>query len=224
MPEPVAALLLGAAQAHAEAVITPTATAVEATAVRSLGCPSPGRRAQRVRHACTVSGKAEVGYGYGNLPDMATFKRSRGGSCSRPLASTIVLLVGRCPGGGGEAPSCRRRRASASGRSTASNRALSKSGASWYYTWGTGHQGISSPKGVPFVPMIWGAGSVTTANLQPGQARGSLPARLQRARQLRPVQYVSVAGAEPVAEADGDRHAPGQPRRSHRRGDPRRLA
>jgi hypothetical protein len=46
------------------------------------------------------------------------------------------------------------------------NRALSKSGASWYYTWATGHQGINAPRGVSFVPMIWGAGSVTTANLQ----------------------------------------------------------
>lgn len=46
------------------------------------------------------------------------------------------------------------------------NRALAKSGASWYYTWATGHPGIASPRGVRFVPMIWGAGSVTTANLR----------------------------------------------------------
>ncbi len=45
------------------------------------------------------------------------------------------------------------------------NRALSKSGASWYYTWATGHSGIKTPRGTSFVPMIWGAGSVTAANL-----------------------------------------------------------
>jgi len=45
------------------------------------------------------------------------------------------------------------------------NRALSKSGASWYYTWATGHAGIKTPRGTSFVPMIWGAGSVTAANL-----------------------------------------------------------
>ena len=46
------------------------------------------------------------------------------------------------------------------------DRALKKSGASWYYTWAPDHQGIISPHGVGFVPMIWGTGSVTTANLQ----------------------------------------------------------
>lgn len=45
------------------------------------------------------------------------------------------------------------------------NKALGLSGASWYYTWATSHSGITSPSGVRFVPMIWGAGSVTTANL-----------------------------------------------------------
>jgi hypothetical protein len=45
------------------------------------------------------------------------------------------------------------------------DRALKKSGASWYYTWATTHTGIASPHGVGFVPMIWGPGSVTTSNL-----------------------------------------------------------
>ncbi len=45
------------------------------------------------------------------------------------------------------------------------SRALSKSGASWYYTWATSHPGIKTPRGTSFVPMIWGAGDVTAANL-----------------------------------------------------------
>jgi hypothetical protein len=44
-------------------------------------------------------------------------------------------------------------------------KALTKSGVSWYYTWGVNHPGITTPKHVSFVPMIWGAGSVTSANL-----------------------------------------------------------
>jgi hypothetical protein len=52
------------------------------------------------------------------------------------------------------------------------DRALSKSGAAWYYTWATGHQGIKSPRGVQFVPMIWGPGSVTTANLRQVRREG----------------------------------------------------
>ena len=75
------------------------------------------------------------------------------------------------------------------------DRALAKSGASWYYTWAPGHPGIASPRGVRFVPMIWGAGSVTTATLRRGAARRSLPARLQRAGQRRPVQHDRAARA-----------------------------
>ena len=44
--------------------------------------------------------------------------------------------------------------------------ALVKSGVRWYYTWGPDHHGIGSPHGVAFVPMIWGAGSVTTSTLR----------------------------------------------------------
>jgi hypothetical protein len=46
------------------------------------------------------------------------------------------------------------------------HRALSESGASWYFNWTTAHPGIKNPRGVQFVPMIWGAASVTRANLR----------------------------------------------------------
>jgi hypothetical protein len=46
-----------------------------------------------------------------------------------------------------------------------SRAALTKSGASWYYTWTTTPAGVSAPKSAKFVPMIWGAGSVTAAAL-----------------------------------------------------------
>ncbi|HTZ94526.1 MAG TPA: glycosyl hydrolase [Streptosporangiaceae bacterium] len=46
------------------------------------------------------------------------------------------------------------------------HRALAESGASWYFNWMTGHPGLKNPRGVQFVPMIWGAGSVTKANLR----------------------------------------------------------
>jgi hypothetical protein len=52
------------------------------------------------------------------------------------------------------------------------DRALAKSGASWYYTWGPDHRGISSRKSVSFVPMIWGAGSVTAATLRQVRREG----------------------------------------------------
>jgi hypothetical protein len=45
-------------------------------------------------------------------------------------------------------------------------RALEKSGVSWYYTWTVNHPGIISARGTSFVPMIWGADSVTAHNLK----------------------------------------------------------
>jgi RNA polymerase sigma factor (sigma-70 family) len=50
--------------------------------------------------------------------------------------------------------------------------ALAQSGATWYYTWSTGHPGITTPKGTTFVPMVWGAASVTPANLAAAKAAG----------------------------------------------------
>ena len=51
-------------------------------------------------------------------------------------------------------------------------KSLIQSGASWYYTWGAGHAGIGTPHGVQFVPMIWGPGSVTKANLKQVKGEG----------------------------------------------------
>ncbi|WP_241825483.1 glycosyl hydrolase [Micromonospora sp. CB01531] len=52
------------------------------------------------------------------------------------------------------------------------SQALASSKASWYYTWGVGHPGIITPEGTEFVPMIWGADSVTPSNLQQAKKNG----------------------------------------------------
>jgi RNA polymerase sigma factor (sigma-70 family) len=49
------------------------------------------------------------------------------------------------------------------------NTALARSGAGWYYTWSTAHDGISGPG---FVPMIWGAGSADAASLARAKQAG----------------------------------------------------
>jgi hypothetical protein len=51
-------------------------------------------------------------------------------------------------------------------------RALTDSGASWYYTWSSDHPGIATPRAVAFVPMIWGPGSVTAATLRQVRREG----------------------------------------------------
>src|SRR5215472_10818468 len=50
--------------------------------------------------------------------------------------------------------------------------ALARSGASWYYTWTVNHRGITTPRGVSFVPMIWGPGSATAAQLKVARRHG----------------------------------------------------
>ncbi|MEV6863628.1 glycosyl hydrolase [Streptosporangium subroseum] len=50
--------------------------------------------------------------------------------------------------------------------------ALASSGANWYYTWSTNHNGITAPASTEFVPMIWGAASVTDANLAQAKSAG----------------------------------------------------
>ncbi|MEU5964188.1 glycoside hydrolase family protein [Micromonospora parva] len=52
------------------------------------------------------------------------------------------------------------------------SQALADSGAGWYYTWDVAHASVTSPKGVEFVPMIWGAKSVTASNLEKAKSNG----------------------------------------------------
>jgi RNA polymerase sigma factor (sigma-70 family) len=55
---------------------------------------------------------------------------------------------------------------------TGVNSALADSGATWYYTWSTTHSGVTTPVGAQFVPMIWGAKSVTANALAQAKAAG----------------------------------------------------
>ncbi|MFD4879834.1 sigma-70 family RNA polymerase sigma factor [Streptomyces sp. NPDC058420] len=52
------------------------------------------------------------------------------------------------------------------------SQALAASGASWYYTWSTQHSGVTTPSSGSFVPMIWGASSVTDASLAQARSYG----------------------------------------------------
>ena len=63
---------------------------------------------------------------------------------------------------------------------TGARTALRLSGASWFYTWAAGPNGISAPAGVRLVPMIWGPGSVTSANLAEAQRHGHILRRVAR--------------------------------------------
>ncbi|MEE1929673.1 sigma-70 family RNA polymerase sigma factor [Streptomyces sp. TRM 70351] len=51
-------------------------------------------------------------------------------------------------------------------------KALDESGAGWYYTWSTAHPGVPASAGAQFIPMIWGADSVTPQALAEAEASG----------------------------------------------------
>jgi len=57
---------------------------------------------------------------------------------------------------------------------TGVQQALAESGASWYYDWATAPNGITAPPAASFVPMIWGAAQVTSANLDEVSHEGSV--------------------------------------------------
>ncbi len=50
--------------------------------------------------------------------------------------------------------------------------ALAKSGVSWFYDWAPTPGAVKAPRGVRFVPMMWGAASVTSANLAAAKQDG----------------------------------------------------
>ena len=50
------------------------------------------------------------------------------------------------------------------------NTTLPDSGAQWYYTWGSADSNITVPKGVEYVPMIWGRANVTKSELAAAQS------------------------------------------------------
>ncbi|WP_307874504.1 glycoside hydrolase family protein [Frankia nepalensis] len=51
-------------------------------------------------------------------------------------------------------------------------KALKDVGASWYYNWAASPGNVPAPSGTQFVPMIWGAKSVTADNLRRAAASG----------------------------------------------------
>jgi hypothetical protein len=47
-------------------------------------------------------------------------------------------------------------------------------GATWFYNWDSNHNTVPAPPGVEYVPMVWGAKSVTAATLAQVKGQGSV--------------------------------------------------
>ena len=52
------------------------------------------------------------------------------------------------------------------------NRSLRLSGARWFWNWDTSHPGVRPSPGTEFVPMMWGAGSVTPERTAAAKSNG----------------------------------------------------
>ncbi|WP_199442763.1 sigma-70 family RNA polymerase sigma factor [Umezawaea beigongshangensis] len=52
-------------------------------------------------------------------------------------------------------------------------RAIGDVGAGWYYNWATNRENVAAPDGTEYVPMIWGAKTVTRANLDTARREGT---------------------------------------------------
>ncbi|MHB9863768.1 sigma-70 family RNA polymerase sigma factor [Streptomyces sp. YIM S03343] len=95
---------------------------------------------------------------------------------SEPSASASATRASRSPGTKAAAAAdpvvSSRRKGVAVWSYSGMSGGLSRSGAGWYYTWSTTHPGIAASGGADFVPMIWGAKSVTAQALSEAKAAG----------------------------------------------------
>jgi RNA polymerase sigma factor (sigma-70 family) len=158
--------------------------------------PGHGHRLARTGKAAHVPVKALVavplaGAAVAGLVGFATVGRGGGerpAAASRPAVTTTtpaaadpVRPPSRTPAAPtlvpkGHAPVVRATGSCAKGvatwKATGVSKSLKASGACWYYDWAAENSGITTPKGVEFVPMMWGAKSVTSASLAQVKARG----------------------------------------------------
>lgn len=82
-------------------------------------------------------------------------------SAASPIGKTRPLPPGPLPGVG----AWQGKKVSAS---------LADSGARWYYTWTPDHEGIDTPSGCEFVPMIWGRRDLTDDALRRAKSHGTV--------------------------------------------------
>jgi RNA polymerase sigma factor (sigma-70 family) len=140
--------------------------------------------AASVAASCVVAGGAAVVHLHGAHPAAATHPAQAAPAAPTPLTQALArpspkpvrhTHPPRKPAPPPPpAPASNAKKGVAAWAFTGAGQALAESGASWYYTWSaTPAGGITSPRGVRFVPLIWGAANVNAGTLS--QVRGEGP-------------------------------------------------
>jgi Glycosyl hydrolase catalytic core len=152
---------VGPAPGSSGSARTGAQAAAEATAPAPVSSTTRGSRslAHRVaRAAVTVS------------------VRSARSAASGPRSSASASGPARGPAGAGSGSSGRRvsvKKGASVWDQAGITSALADSGVSWMYDWAAAPNGVQAPRGVEFVPMIWGEKSVDATTLGTAKKNGS---------------------------------------------------
>jgi putative glycosyl hydrolase len=121
--------------------------------------------------AVAAAGTFAVVHGHAQAPDVVS--RS---AASRPMGPrpAVTYAPPAAPAHARLVTATSRKKGVSAWAFPGARKSLRLSGASWFYTWAAGPNGVSSPRGVKFVPMIWGPGSVTAANLSEARKHGHI--------------------------------------------------
>ncbi|MER6672743.1 glycosyl hydrolase [Streptomyces sp. NPDC000983] len=135
----------------------------------ALVCVNPNRDA-RTAYSDMIAEKCPTAYGWSKQDAEAGNRVVY--QCTKCSGMTVTFGTGDTPttpatpttSPGGDTTASRRRGISLNPVDGAA-RALTDSGAHWYYNWASSTGPVARPDGVEYVPMIWGPGSVTDAEL-----------------------------------------------------------
>ncbi len=89
------------------------------------------------------------------------------------LLAVVTLLTAGSQTGAGASTAAVKKKGVSAWKFNGVTAAMSDAEVGWFYTWASGKQQIQPPAGVEFVPMIWGPGSVTDAELNQAKSQGT---------------------------------------------------
>jgi RNA polymerase sigma factor (sigma-70 family) len=154
--------LIGAAAAGVVGVLVaahlvtggPTASTADRTRAHATADAARAPYATPSAHASTPSPSRSATHATSPSPSPSHAARSH---AAAPSARAGSATAAESSAGGG-------RKGVAVWSFPGASGALAASGAHWYYTWSTTHDGITTPAGTGFVPMIWGAADAGNAS------------------------------------------------------------